>query len=70
MAKAKVTTADAPTKCRVLTDGLWGKADSVVSLSGDELVAAVEAGQVDPDADAVAYAESLVVALPEIAPAV
>jgi hypothetical protein len=62
MAKAKPQVTDGATKCRVLVAGAYGEANSVIELSGDALVAASESGQVDPDPNAVAYAESLAVA--------
>lgn len=61
MAKAKPQATDGATKCRVLATGVFGEANAVIELSGDVLVAAVESGQVDPDVNAVAYAESLAV---------
>lgn len=65
MAKSKATPATAASalKARVLVEGLNGKVDDVVVFdSQEELDAAVASGEVDAAPEAVAYAESLVVA--------
>lgn len=46
-------------KVRVLVDCLYGRCDDVVTLAADVAKAAAEAGQVDTDKAAVAYAQSL-----------
>ena len=51
--------AAATTEARVLTDGVFGKVDEVVTLDAETLAQAVSAGAVDPHPDAVAYAKSL-----------
>lgn len=46
-------------KARVLVDGSYGKANDVVTLSAAEVKSGVAAGELDSNAAAVAYAESL-----------
>lgn len=50
---------DVAKKARILRACQYGEPDDVVELSGDELAVAVDAGCVDPNPAAVAYAESL-----------
>lgn len=46
-------------KARVLVSGQFGAIDSVVELTPEILKQAIDAGQVDPHPEAVAYALSL-----------
>lgn len=57
-----MATTSKATKVRVLCDGVFGKADEVVELSGPDLKQAVAMGAVDPSPEAVAYAQSLAAA--------
>ena len=63
-AAAPAVAANAPQsspriKVRVLSTGAFGQIDAVVELTPAEVSQGVFAGQVDPNPDAVAYAESL-----------
>ncbi len=64
MAK-KQATDGAQVEARVLLDCSWGAADDVVTLSKDEADAGVAAGELDTNAEAVAYAKSLGAAQPD-----
>lgn len=57
----KSEAADAAVKARVLMSCGWGEPNEVVTVSADEAAAGKEAGELDPDPAAVAYAESLAV---------
>lgn len=46
-------------KARVLTPCLYGAADDVVEMPEDDILIGMEAGLLDSNPDAVAYAESL-----------
>lgn len=62
MATAKDTPkkqAPSAIKARVLVDGVFGRADQVVSLTADQLAQAQATGQVDAHPDAVAHAQTL-----------
>ena len=59
MATKKKADLAADTLVRVLVDCAYGKVDDVVELTPEQLTEAVSSGQVDPDPDAVAYAQSL-----------
>lgn len=58
MAK-KSEAQDAAIKARVLLSCGWGEINEVVATSAEEAAAGKEAGELDPDPAAVAYAESL-----------
>lgn len=61
MAKRK-QAGDPPspaTRARVLMACAYGQPDDIVTLSDTELDQAVEFGMVDPEPDAVSYAETL-----------
>ena len=55
----KDTPPSADTKARVLVSCGWGHINAVVTVSAEEAAAGKEAGELDPDPAAVAYAESL-----------
>jgi hypothetical protein len=59
--KKQMVDADAasPVKCRVLMSCSYGQPDDVIELPADEAQAGQDAGELDPDPAAVAYAESL-----------
>lgn len=60
---AKKSQAPDPTvKARVLMSCGWGECNEVVAVSAEEAAAGQEAGELDPDPSAVAYAESLAAA--------
>jgi len=57
---SKKSQAPDPTvKARVLMSCGWGENDDVVTVSAEEAAAGKEAGELDPDPAAVAYAESM-----------
>jgi len=55
----KDTPPSADAKARVLVACAWGQPNDVVTVSAEEAAAGKEAGELDPDPAAVAYAESL-----------
>jgi hypothetical protein len=58
--KKTVTDLPADTLVRVLVECSLGQVDDVIELTPEQLTEAVTSGQVDPDPDAVAYAQSLI----------
>ena len=62
MATKKIPDSEAPIKARVLVDGDFGKANAVITLPVAEAQAGQDAGELDTDPGAVAYAESLAAA--------
>jgi hypothetical protein len=56
---APAQDAPATVKARVIFAGAWGAMDSVVTVTPEEAAAGTDAGELDADPGAVAYAESL-----------
>jgi hypothetical protein len=57
--KEKIMAKEKLVKARVLVSSSFGKCDDVVELEAEAVAAGVKAGELDDNAAAVAYAESL-----------